>query len=263
MIGLKDIADRIYERKLASQIEYVPQHIAIIQDGNRRFAKEMGIDIAAGHRLGAEKTMEVLEWARDIGVKQITLYCFSTENFNRSEGELRDLFSLFMDKANETLNSLNEGVAPEKRIRIQMVGDRSLLPQDFLSKIEKVEEMTRDYNTYKINLAIAYGGRNEILCAAKSILKKVYSGELSADDIDVDTVDENLYSDVSISPVDLIIRTGNEKRTSNFLPWLANGNKSAVYFCAPYWPMFRKIDLLRGIRLYDQRVRDLKQSKAQ
>ncbi|MBO4521976.1 MAG: di-trans,poly-cis-decaprenylcistransferase [Methanomicrobium sp.] len=261
MIGLKDIADRVYEKKLASQIEYIPKHIAIIQDGNRRYAKEKGIDVALGHRLGAEKTMEVLEWARDIGVKEITLYCFSTENFNRSEGELKDLFSLFMDKANEVLGKLNREVAPENRIRIRMVGDRSLLPQDFLSKIEKVEEMTKDFHNYTINLAIAYGGRNEILCAARSILKKVYSGELDADAIDVDTVDDNIYNDISISPVDLIIRTGNEKRTSNFLPWSANGNRSAVYFCAPYWPMFRKIDLLRGIRVYDQRVRELKQSK--
>ncbi len=258
MIGLKDIADRIYEKKLASQIVNVPEHIAIIQDGNRRYAREMGIDIALGHRLGAEKTRDVLEWARDIGVKQITLYCFSTENFNRSEGELKDLFSLFMDKANE---ALSDKATHENRIRIQMVGDRSLLPKDFLNKIEKVEEMTKDYHDFTINLAIAYGGRNEILCAARSILKQVYSDKLNAADIGVGTVEENLYRDVKISPVDLIIRTGNEKRTSNFLPWLANGNRSAVYFCAPYWPMFRKIDLLRGIRLYDQRVKAQKQNQ--
>ena len=135
-----------------------------------------------------------------------------------------------------------------------MVGDRSLVPKDLLEKIEKVEEITKDYDRFTINLALAYGGRNEILHAAKDILKMAKEGRLDPEDIDEKLITSHLYHGINIPPVDLIIRTGDDKRTSNFLPWLANGNESAVYFCAPYWPVFRKIDLLRGIRVFSNRI---------
>lgn len=247
---LREIADRAYEKHLLRNIKNIPRHIAIIQDGNRRFAKEMGLDVAVGHRLGAQTTENVLEWAREIGVRHITLYCFSTENFQRSESELRELFELFAEKA---IKAASDERVHKNSIRIQMVGDRNLLPKDLLEKIEKVESLTKNYTEFTINLAIAYGGRNEIVYATRSILKLIREDRIKPDDITNTTIEENLYREVNLPRVDLIIRTGNEKRTSNFLPWLANGNESAVYFCAPYWPMFRKIDLLRGVRLYDQR----------
>jgi tritrans,polycis-undecaprenyl-diphosphate synthase [geranylgeranyl-diphosphate specific] len=246
----RELADRVYERHLLRNINNIPHHIAIIQDGNRRFAREMGLDVAVGHRLGAQTTENVLEWAREIGVRHITLYCFSTENFRRSESELRELFELFAEKA---IKVASDERVHENSIRIQMVGDRNLLPKDLLEKIEKVECLTKNHTGFTINLAIAYGGRNEIVYATRSILQIIKDGKIKPDDITDKTIEENLYRDVNLPKVDLIIRTGNEKRTSNFLPWLANGNESAVYFCAPYWPMFRKIDLLRGVRLYDQR----------
>ena len=233
------------------QCRHIPEHIAIIQDGNRRFAKEKGIDVSLGHRMGAQKTKMVLEWSRDLGVRHITLYCFSTENFKRAEDEQNELFSLFTEKAIETLN---DSEVHENRIRFQMVGDRSLVPKDLLEKIEKVEEITKDYDRFTINLALAYGGRNEILHAAKDILKMAKEGRLDPEDIDEKLLTSHLYQGINIPPVDLIIRTGDDKRTSNFLPWLANGNESAVYFCAPYWPVFRKIDLLRGIRVFSNRI---------
>ena len=249
----RELTDRAYEKHLLRNIKYIPRHIAIIQDGNRRFAKEMGIDVSAGHRLGAKTTEKVLDWAKEIGVQHITLYCFSTENFSRSESELRELFGLFAEKA---LSTASDEKVHKNRIKIQMVGDRNLLPPDLLEKIEKVEELTKDYDAFTINLAIAYGGRNEIVCATRSVLKMIKDKKIKPGDISNKTIEDNLYRDVNIPQVDLIIRTGNEKRTSNFLPWLANGNESAVYFCAPYWPMFRKMDLLRGVRLYDQRFRE-------
>ena len=246
----REVIYRLYERHLLRKIKHIPTHIAIIQDGNRRFAKEMGIDVGAGHRLGAQTTEKVLDWAREIGVRHITLYCFSTENFKRSESELRELFELFAEKA---IKAASDERVHKNRIKMQMVGDRNLVPKDLMEKIERVESLTKDYTEFTINLAIAYGGRNEIVYATRSILQIIKEGKIKPDDITDKTIEENLYRDVNLPKVDLIIRTGNEKRTSNFLPWLANGNESAVYFCAPYWPMFRKIDLLRGVRLYDQR----------
>lgn len=246
----RELVDKLYEKHLLKNIRHIPRHIAIIQDGNRRFAKEMGIDVASGHRLGAQTTEKVLDWAREIGVRHITLYCFSTENFKRSELELRELFDLFAEKA---IAAASDERVHKNKIRIQMVGDRNIMPKDLIEKIERVEELTRNYTAFTINLAIAYGGRNEILCATKSILSSIHEGKIKPEEIDNKTIEENLYREINLPEVDLIIRTGNEKRTSNFLPWLANGNESAVYFCAPYWPLFRKIDLLRGVRLYDQR----------
>lgn len=249
----KEYLESLYEKYLLRQCRHVPKHIAIIQDGNRRFARESGIEVALGHRLGAEKTETVMDWAHDIGVTHMTLYCFSTENFRRTKDELGELFTLFTEKA---IGIVSDERVHKNKIKFQMVGDRNLLPKDFLEKIERVERITKDYDHFTINLAIAYGGRNEIVLAAKSILQEARKGTISPEEIDIKTIEAHLYREQTIPPVDLIIRTGNDKRTSNFLPWLANGNESAVYFCAPYWPMFRKIDLLRGIRMYDQRIKN-------
>jgi len=120
--------------------------------------------------------------------------------------------------------------------------------------VNKAEKATQGHTGFHLNIALAYGGRNEIVLAAREILSAVANNYVTPDMIDVHMVEQHLHDKKGIPPVDLIIRTGNEYRTSNFLPWLANGHESAVYFCAPYWPLFRKIDLLRAIRIYDQRV---------
>ncbi|RXE55165.1 UDP pyrophosphate synthase [Methanoculleus taiwanensis] len=244
--------EALYERLLRLQIRYVPRHIAVIQDGNRRFAKTHGMQNAEGHKLGADTTEKVLDWASELGIKYITLYAFSTENFRRETDELDALFSLFKEKFRAVM--ADERVHRNK-IRVQMIGDRSLLPADLLQTVKEAEETTREYTGYYVNIALAYGGRNEIVHAARSILREVKDGLLTAGDIDADLVEGHLNRGMHIPPVDLIVRTGNDCRTSNFLPWLANGHESAVYFCAPYWPSFRKIDLLRAMRVYDQRMR--------
>jgi tritrans,polycis-undecaprenyl-diphosphate synthase [geranylgeranyl-diphosphate specific] len=248
---LRPLIEPLYERYLKVQYQHVPNHIAIIQDGNRRYAKMLGIDTPKGHRAGADKTEEMLDWAHELGIRHITLYTFSTENFSRNKEEVAQLFALFKEKF---LAILHDERVDKYKIRVQMVGDRSMLPDDLLDAVNKAEKATQDNTGFHLNIALAYGGRNEIVLAAREILSAVANNEVSPDMIDVHMVEQHLHGKKGIPPVDLIIRTGNDYRTSNFLPWLANGHESAVYFCAPYWPLFRKIDLLRAIRIYDQRV---------
>jgi len=248
---LRSLIEPLYERYLKVQYRHVPNHIAIIQDGNRRYAKMLGIDTPKGHRAGADKTEEMLDWAHELGIRHITLYTFSTENFSRKKEEVDHLFALFKEKF---LSVLHDERVEKYKIRVQMVGDRSMLPDDLLDAVNKAEKATQDNTGFHLNIALAYGGRNEIVLAAREILLAVAKNEVSPDMIDVHMVEQHLHDKKGIPPVDLIIRTGNDYRTSNFLPWLANGHESAVYFCAPYWPLFRKIDLLRAIRIYDQRV---------
>jgi tritrans,polycis-undecaprenyl-diphosphate synthase [geranylgeranyl-diphosphate specific] len=243
--------DSLYERYLKMQCRHVPNHIAIIQDGNRRYAKLLGMDTASGHRAGADKTEEMLDWAHELGISHITLYTFSTENFSRKQDEVGYLFAMFKEKF---VGVLTDERVKKYKIRVQMVGDRSLLPGDLQEAIDAAEGATKDHTGFNLNIALAYGGRNEIVLAAREILAEVEKNGINPDTIDVHTVEQHLHAGKGIPPVDLIIRTGNECRTSNFLPWLANGHESAVYFCAPFWPLFRKIDLLRAIRTYDQRV---------
>jgi tritrans,polycis-undecaprenyl-diphosphate synthase [geranylgeranyl-diphosphate specific] len=242
----------IYERILGWQIRHIPLHIAIIQDGNRRFARSLGLEAGEGHRAGADTTEKVLDWAHEMGVKYITLYSFSTENFRRDSAEVEGLFSLFKEKFAEILS--DERIH-SRRVRVRVFGDRTLLPPDLLERVEAAEAATRGYGNHFLNIALAYGGRNEIVHAARSILREVREGSIAPAEIDPALVEHHLSDGKYLPPVDLIIRTGNERRTSNFLPWLANGKESAVYFCAPHWPAFRKIDFFRALRLYDQRMR--------
>ena len=248
---LRSFLEPVYERVLALQCTTVPKHVAIIMDGNRRYARDRGADTAVGHRAGADTTERLLGWACDLGVEHITLYAFSTENFNRDPEELGELFGLFREKFLAT-------VADERvhryGIRVRMVGDRSLLPPDLLEAVEKAEATTSHYTRFHLNIALAYGGRNEIVSAARRIVADAAAGQIRPDEITPALVQESLAEADDLPPVDLIIRTGNECRTSNFLPWQANGNECAVYFCAPYWPQFRRIDLLRAVRVYRQRI---------
>lgn len=249
-MNLQGLLEPVYEQQLRRQCRHIPNHIAIIMDGNRRYAKMLGLDTAFGHRAGADKTEKMLDWAHELGVRHITLYSFSTENFSREDNEVGYLLALFKEKFKSVLT--DERVMKYK-IRVQMVGDPSLLPDDLRDAVLAAEHATRDHTGFFLNIALAYGGRNEIVLAARDILETIQRTGADPETIDVHMVEEHLHRGKGIPPVDLIIRTGNECRTSNFLPWLASGHESAVYFCAPYWPLFRKIDLLRAIRIYDQR----------
>ncbi|MDX8551064.1 di-trans,poly-cis-decaprenylcistransferase [Methanospirillum sp. J.3.6.1-F.2.7.3] len=255
---IRGLIEHVYEYLISKQVTHIPQHIAIIQDGNRRYAKKKGLATASGHRAGADRTEEVLEWAQELGIRHITLYTFSTENFSRSDEEVQNLFTLFKEKLSRI--SIDERVH-KYGIRIQMIGDRDMLPEDLRGAVEQAEAATAHYDNFYLNMALAYGGRNEMLRATSKILNDIKNNKIKKEDITPDLFEENLYGkNVTLPPVDLIIRTGNECRTSNFLPWLANGHESAVYFCAPYWPMFRKIDMLRAIRVYSER-QDMKKKR--
>lgn len=239
----------LYERLLRYEIDEVPTHVAVIQDGNRRYARRRGAAKSAGHKEGAQTTERVLEWCQDLGIEELTLYAFSTENFERPAEEREALFDLIERKLREFADADR---VHENGVCIRALGDIERLPERVQDAVDYAEERTRDYDAFVLNVALAYGGRSELLSATRRILRRVEEDSLQPNEIDVDTVQEQLY-DRPIQAVDLIIRTGGDERTSNFLPWFANGNEAAVYFCTPYWPEFSKHEFLRSIRTYQHR----------
>ena len=246
-----------YERLLTQEVqsEKVPRHVAIIMDGNRRYARKLGQITSYGHKRGADVTENVMEWACEIGVEYLTIYAFSTENFNRSDDEKDRLFDLIKVKFDDIV--VDERTH-ERKMRVHAIGDMEKLPEALRESINNVELVTSAYDKFNLNVAIAYGGRQEIVQAVREIASKVEAGELEPDDINTDTISSHLYpsGSTALPDVDLIIRTGGDERVSNFLPWQANGSECAAYFCAPFWPEFRKIDLLRSIRVYQSRMRE-------
>ncbi|WP_458185677.1 polyprenyl diphosphate synthase [Haladaptatus sp. NG-WS-4] len=248
-----------YQRQLRRSISGAPAHVAVIQDGNRRYADKQGEDAPDGHRAGAKTTERVLDWCEDLGVEELTLYAFSTENFERPPDEREALFDLLETKLYEFADADR---VHESGVCIRVIGDVPQLPGRVREAIEYAERRTRDYDNFVLNIALAYGGRNELLGAARDVAREVESGELRPDDISVQTIESQLY-DRPLRDVDLIIRTGGDERTSNFLPWHANGNEAAVFFCTPYWPEFSKIDFLRAVRTYESREQSFRQAKVQ
>ena len=246
-----------YERLLQREVGDGPTHVAIIQDGNRRYARRRGTETPEGHRAGAETSEAVLDWCDELGIKELTLYAFSTENFDRPAEETEPLFDMITSKLRELADSDR---LHDREVDIRALGEIDRLPERVREAIAYAEAETAAYDRFRLNVALAYGGRNELLRATREVAAAVDTGELSPDDVDVETVESHLYRQ-PIRDVDLIIRTGGDERTSNFLPWHANGNEAAVYFCAPYWPEFSKVDFLRGIRTYESRAESWQQSK--
>ncbi len=244
------ILHKIYEKRLLRSVKSgaIPEHIAIIMDGNRRFARKKGLEPHEGHFFGSKKAEEVLDWCWELGVKMLTLYAFSTENFKRSEKERRNIFRLLEQ---ELRRLLKDRRTYERELRVRVVGKKEYLPKNLRETIKEVEETTKNHRKHYLNIAVAYGGRQEIIDAVKAILMKVKRGEVKPDEIDEKMLEEHLYGEGKYSKVDLIIRTGGEQRLSNFLPWQAAN--SVAYFCDVYWPEFRKIDLLRAIRAWQYR----------
>jgi len=258
LVTLKKTFDTVlysgYEYLLTKEIKEfrVPEHIAIIMDGNRRYAKKLGMTVWQGHNLGANTTENVLDWCYELGVKQITVYAFSTENQNRSDKEKQKLFELIGIKLEKLMQDER---THERRMRVRILGNIDLLPAGLRETASQAETITRNYDSMYLNIAMAYGGRQEIVDTARVLAQKVKSGQLKVSDIDEEIISSHLYPSTSLAvpDVDLIIRTGGDERMSNFLPWQANGNECAAYFCAPYWPEFRKIDFLRSIRTFQTR----------
>ncbi|USZ67452.1 polyprenyl diphosphate synthase [Halorussus salilacus] len=248
-----------YERLLRREISGAPTHVAVIQDGNRRYADRQGADAPDGHRAGAQTTERVLDWCKDMGVEELTLYAFSTENFDRPDHEREALFDLLEEKLYEFGD---DDRVHDGEVRIRVIGDEGMLPDRVREAVAYAERRTADYEEFTLNVALAYGGRNELLSAARDVARDVESGDLAAEEIDVAEIERRLYDD-SLRDVDLIIRTGGDERTSNFLPWHANGNEAAVFFCTPYWPEFSKVDFLRAVRTYESREESWRRTKVE
>jgi len=244
---------KIYERILEKEIDKsrVPKHVGIIMDGNRRTAKELKKPVTYGHYLGAEKVREVLRWCIDLDIKVVTVYAFSMENFRRPKEEVEALMELFKKKFIEVAEDEN---IHKYKVRIRAIGRTNKLPKDVQEAIKYAEEKTKNYSNHFLNIAIAYGGQQEIVDAVKKIAKRVKNNELDIEDITEETISKHLYTANLPHPnPDLIIRTSGEERISNFLTW--QSSYSELYFCETYWPLFRKIDFLRAIRDYQRRER--------
>ena len=254
----RTVALPLYERLLEREVSGAPDHVAVIQDGNRRYARERGADTAEGHKAGADTTESLLHWCDELDVREVTLYTFSTENFDRPDEQREYLFDLIESKLREFADAdrVHEG-----EVRIRAIGELDMLPERVRDAVDYADRQTRGYDRLRLNVALAYGGRAELLAAARDIAEDVAGGDLSPTAIDVDAVEDRLYEGPT-SDVDLIIRSGGAERTSNFLPWHANGNEAAVYFCAPYWPAFRKVDFLRAIRTYEHREASWRTNRA-
>jgi tritrans,polycis-undecaprenyl-diphosphate synthase [geranylgeranyl-diphosphate specific] len=239
------------ERTLLAHVREgtIPRHVAIIMDGNRRFAAGHGLLVEEGHLRGKDKLEELLDWCLEIGIRVLTVYALSTENFGRSGAELRTLMSLFQESFEKI--AVDERVH-RYRIRVKAIGNLTLLPPEVQHAIRAAEAATRDYHDYLYNIAIAYGGREEIVEAIRAIARDVKAGELAPEAIDSDTVSRRLYTSDLPDP-DLVFRTSGEERISNFLLW--QSAYAELYFADVMWPGLTKVDFLRAIRSFQNRRR--------
>ncbi len=227
----------------------MPEHVAIIMDGNRRFAESLGLSSISGHKKGRDKLEELLGWCLELDIKVLTVYALSTENLNRKTDEIKDLLKLF--EKNFYLLGDDERVHRHK-IKVTVLGQLETLPKNVQKAIKYAEDKTKDYDQYFFNLAIAYGSRQEITQAIKNIAKDAQNGRINLDKIDEKLVSSYLYTSEFPDP-DLVLRTSGEERISNFLLWqLAY---SELYFADVFWPGFTKLDFLKAIYSYQQRKR--------
>ena len=225
----------------------VPQHVAIILDGNGRWAKAKGMPRNYGHMQGAKAVEDILVDARDIGIKYLTVYAFSTENWSRPEAEVSALMTILRNYLKTSIKK-----SMKNNVRCRVIGDRSALSDDIVKAIEELEEATAGNTGLTFTIAINYGSRDEITRSVKKIAKKVESGELKADDITEQLIAENLDTDFLPDP-DLMIRTCNEQRVSNFLLWQLAYTE--FYYTPIAWPDFDKAELIKAVEAYGNRNR--------
>lgn len=223
----------------------VPQHIGIILDGNRRYAKKIGVQPWKGHEFGIKKLEQLLNWCRELGVKELTLYSFSTENFNRAKTEKDFLFKLFKREFN---NMKHRDDIFKNKVRINVIGRLNMFPKGIRKEMYGIMEKTRKHKRFTVNFAMAYGGRQEIVDAFKKIIKN--SKKLKPSQINEKVITRNLYLK---SEPDLVIRPGGETRTSNFLTWQSVYSEWA--FIKKLWPEFTKRDLIACIEEFSKRER--------
>ena len=250
---VKDVAIHLYEwilRRELSENTQVPKHVGVVLDGNRRWAREAGFtDVAHGHRAGARKILELLDWCGDANVEVVTLWMLSTDNLNRPAEELAPLLDIIADITDELAED-------GKPWRVRHVGAIDMLPAEHAERLTNASNKTRDRTGIQVNVAVAYGGRQEIADAVRKLLQSHAERggtiEELAEVLDVDHIAEHLYTSGQPDP-DLIIRTSGEQRLSGFMLW--QSAHSEFWFCEAYWPGFRRTDFLRAMREYAKRHR--------
>jgi undecaprenyl diphosphate synthase len=226
-----------------------PQHIVIFPDGNRRWAKERGLDTLEGHKAGYEKLIDLCRWSKDRGVKVVTAFGFSTENWNRTEREVNYLMSLLeLGLRTNFSNEAKKNEAKQLGLQVRIIGQKYKLPESLQEAIKEVEENTKQYSNLMLNLAVSYGGKWDITQAVQQIVKE----GIKPEDITEDTIEQRL-STAGLPKPDLIIRPGGEKRLSNFVIW--QGAYSELYFSSKYWPDFTEQDLQEAFDEYARRQR--------
>jgi tritrans,polycis-undecaprenyl-diphosphate synthase [geranylgeranyl-diphosphate specific] len=244
---------RFYERKLESQIrkDPLPNHVAIILDGNRRWAKYHFLASKGVHAIGADKAEQLLTWIYDLKIKITTLYVLSIENLDRDKKELDDIYNLLGLKLEKLYN---DSRIHEREMKIKAIGNINALPQSIKDILFKLEKDTNHYDLTFLNIAIAYGGQQELVDAIRKIALDVEKRELKISEITEQSIDSYLYTSHLPQPEpDLILRTSGEKRLSGFLLW--QSAYSELVFMDVFWPEFRKIDLMRAIRTFQRRRR--------
>jgi short-chain Z-isoprenyl diphosphate synthase len=249
-VGWRDVVYGAYERRVLKDLpkESLPRHVAVMLDGNRRWAKAVGQDAAHGHRAGAANISPLLDWCEELGVEVVTLWLLSTDNLNRPPQELRQLLVIIEEAVAD--------LAASRRWRLNPVGALDLLPAETARRLKEAADETRDVDGMLVNIAVGYGGRREIADAVRSLLQehasKGTSIEELAEHLDVEHIAEHLYTKGQPDP-DLVIRTSGEQRLGGFLLW--QSAHSEFYFCEAYWPDFRRVDFLRAVRAYAERER--------
>ncbi|HEX2363181.1 MAG TPA: isoprenyl transferase [Jiangellaceae bacterium] len=249
-MGLRELVYRVYERRIERSLDRrrIPHHVAVVLDGNRRWAKAFGASKSSGWRAGAEKVTEFLGWCRGVDVKVVTLFLLSTDNLNRPDEELTPLLGI--------IEGLVRQLADDGRWRVHPVGALDLLPDTTAAVLKEADDTTRAVDGMHVNVAVGYGGRREIADAVRALLQEQASRgtriEQLAEVLDIDHIAEHLYTKGQPDP-DLVIRTSGEQRLSGFLLW--QSAHSEFYFCEALWPDFRRVDFLRALRSYGERKR--------
>jgi short-chain Z-isoprenyl diphosphate synthase len=241
-----------YESRMLHTLprDRLPQHVGVMLDGNRRWARSVGQSAAEGHAAGAANIEPLLEWCDEVGVEVVTLWLLSTDNLNRPAEELAPLLEIIADAV--------DSLADVRRWRLHPVGALDLLPDWLSHRLKAAEEATRDVDGMLVNVAVGYGGRREIADAVRALLNEHATRGTSLEElaqiIDVEHIADHLYTKGQPDP-DLVIRTSGEQRLGGFLLW--QSAKSEFYFCEAYWPDFRRTDFLRALRAYAHRERRL------
>jgi undecaprenyl diphosphate synthase len=232
------------------KFDVLPQHIAFIMDGNGRWAKQRGLERSEGHKAGAKTFKRIGEYCADVGIKYLTFYAFSTENWNRPKKEVLALMNLFKEYLRDGESRTGEN--KERQMRLRFIGEREGLPKDLLKLIEKSEKSTSGYEKVTVNIALNYGGRAEITHAVKDIAERVKNGELSIEDITEDTISNCIYTAGQPDP-DIIVRPSGEYRLSNFLQW--QSAYSEFWYSDILWPDFTEENVNQILSDYQKRNR--------